>query len=211
MSSLAKASDLADSLLNLVRQRDPATAEHMEAVGNLSRRLALQLGHRSEVVATVEIAGRLHDVGKIAVPLSILMKPTSLTAEEWVEMRQHPEYGSSMLKCFPPLLPFAEIVRMHHERIDGTGYPDRVIGSAIPIEARIISVTDAFHAITVSRPYLRAQSPSLAMTELMKNAGTQFDADCVEAFISMLGGRLGSYRSTLSFDLVDAEDHRSTA
>jgi HD-GYP domain-containing protein (c-di-GMP phosphodiesterase class II) len=173
----------------MVSHRDPLTALHLDAVGALSRRLAEHLGYEETFVERVELAARVHDVGKHTIPLSILSKPASLDAEEWVEMRRHPDYGAHILECFAPLGSLVDIVRFHHERIDGKGYPERRFGAEIPIESRIIAVADAFHAMTVARPYVAARSPGTALAELIRFAGTQFDAECVEAFVSSFGAR----------------------
>jgi HD-GYP domain-containing protein (c-di-GMP phosphodiesterase class II) len=189
LSDSLTANELAESLVGLMRQRDPQTAEHLDAVGNLSRRLAEELGYTGEQLDLITLAGRLHDIGKHTIPIDILLKPGALTAEEWVEMRLHPSYGASIISCFPPLIPVVEIVRMHHERPDGHGYPDGLHQSEIPMEARIVAVVDAFHAMTVTRPYSRAHSPTYAISELIAAAGAQFDPDCVEAFVTMMGAR----------------------
>jgi HD-GYP domain-containing protein (c-di-GMP phosphodiesterase class II) len=186
---MTSARELVDGLVRMVGHRDPHTGFHLDAVGALSRRLAEQLGYDEAFVERVELAGRLHDVGKHTVPLGILLKPAPLDAEEWSEIRRHPEYGATIVACFPPLQPLVEIVRLHHERVDGNGYPQRRIGSEIPIESRIIAVADAFHAMTVVRPYAAARTPGSALGELIRCADTQFDGECVEAFIATFGGR----------------------
>jgi len=198
---------LVDGLVLMVAHRDRDTGQHLDAVGELAGRLAMHLGLGPIVAERTKLAGRLHDVGKHTVALEILRKPSALSDEEWAEMRMHPEYGAGILKGFASLLPLVEIVRYHHERIDGRGYPDGLYGPEIPIEARIIAVADAFHAMTVTRPYMAAKSPGFAISELVRCAGTQFDAECVEGFVSMLGMRPNTSRGL--FD--DIFDERSTA
>ncbi len=189
---------LVDGLVHMVAHRDTDTGLHLDAVGELAGRLALHLGLGAEIAERVTLAGRLHDVGKHTVSLDILRKPAALSDDEWIEMRMHPAYGAGILKGFAPLLPFVEIVRLHHERVDGRGYPDGRMGNEIPVESRIIAVVDAFHAMTVTRPYTPAKSPGYAIGELIRCAGTQFDVEFVEGFLSMLGMRGG----------ISAHEHR---
>jgi len=181
--------EVVDGLVQLVRLYDEPTGAHLDAVGALARKLAVHLGHDESTVERVELAARLHDVGKHSVPLHILHKPSSLTASEWEHMRRHPEYGATIARCFAPLEELVDIVRLHHERIDGRGYPEGRVGSEIPVEARIIAVVDAFHAMTVTRPYMQARSPRFALQEFLRCAGTQFEGEFVAAFIAMLGAR----------------------
>ncbi len=133
-------------------------------------------------------AAYLHDVGKVKVPDEILNKAEPLTEEEWEEMHRHPEYGAEMLNEKEFLRAAARIVRAHHERYDGRGYPDGLEGEEIPIEARIIAVVDTYDAITSERPYQPALGKKKALEELRNGAGSQFDARVAEAFIAMVGG-----------------------
>ncbi len=180
---------LVDGLVRMVRQRDPVTAAHLDAVGLLTGRLAEHLGLDQQNVERIALAARLHDIGKQTIALSILNKPAALDEEEWREVRLHPHFGATIVAGFPQLDHYANIVRAHHERIDGRGYPDGLAGDEIPYEARIIAVTDAFHAMTVSRPYTRLRTPSDALAELLHCSGDQFDPEYVEAFCSMMGYR----------------------
>jgi HD-GYP domain-containing protein (c-di-GMP phosphodiesterase class II) len=186
---------LVDGLVNLMRQRDPLTAAHLDAVGLLARRLAIGLDLEPVTVARVTIAARLHDIGKHSISLAILNKPDVLDAAEWAHIRRHPDLGSDIVAGFPQLEKYRGIVRSHHERVDGRGYPDGLVGNEIPFEARLIAVVDAFHAMTVSRPYSRVRTPALALAELMNCSGTQFEPEFVGAFIKVLGHRSRSLRS----------------
>jgi HD-GYP domain-containing protein (c-di-GMP phosphodiesterase class II) len=130
-----------------------------------------------------ELAGRLHDVGKIVVPEAILTKPGPLTAEELQIMRQHPARGGQLVTLAPEL---AEIVRQHHERFDGTGYPDRLAGTEIRLEARIIALCDAYAAMRADRPYRAALSVEQALEEIRDGRGTQFDPELADIVLELL-------------------------
>ena len=136
----------------------------------------------------------LHDIGKVRVPEAILNKPGSLTEEEWTVMRTHPEVGERILRPIQSLQPILPIVRHHHERWDGTGYPDRLIGRAIPLGALIVAVCDAYRAMTEDRPYRNALTAVDARRELQEGVGTQFDGDCVAALLRVLEHRTASAR-----------------
>jgi putative nucleotidyltransferase with HDIG domain len=146
-------------LVRVVALHDEATATHLRATAALARRIATSMQIAMETVQMIELAGLLHDVGKVGVSRDLLGKPAELSVGEWIEMRRHAEQGSAMLERIPTLADLAPIVRAHHEHIDGTGYPDRLRGEDIPLEARIVSVADAFHALTTDRPYRRAVLP----------------------------------------------------
>jgi HD-GYP domain-containing protein (c-di-GMP phosphodiesterase class II) len=180
---------IVNGLIRMVRQRDPVTAAHLDAVGLLTARLGEFLGLDASNVERIALAARLHDIGKHAISLSILNKPASLSDDEWREVRMHPHFGATIVAGFPHLEKFELIVRSHHERLDGHGYPDGLAGTQIPYEARMIAVTDAFHAMTVSRPYTRVRTPNEALAEIRACSGTQFDAEYVEAFCGMMGYR----------------------
>jgi HD-GYP domain-containing protein (c-di-GMP phosphodiesterase class II) len=186
---------IVDGLVQMVRLRDPITASHLDAVGLLSRRLAIMLDLEPVSVARISTAARLHDIGKQTIALEILNKPGRLDEDEWRQIRQHPDFGAVIVAGFPQLEKYRAIVRGHHERVDGRGYPDGLLGSEVPYEARVIAVVDAFHAMTVSRPYSRVRTPAQALAELMNCSGTQFEPEYVEAFVKMMGYRSRSLRS----------------
>lgn len=195
-SSLADAdASLVDGLVQMVRVRDPITASHLDAVGLLAKRLCQTLELEAVTVNRISAAARLHDIGKIAVRLNILEKPGTLDESEWDEIRRHPDAGATIVAGFPQLEKYRQIVRAHHERVDGRGYPDGLLGSEIPYESRIIAVVDAFHAMTVSRPYSRVRTPAQALAELMNCSGTQFEPEYVEAFVKTMGYRSRGLRS----------------
>jgi HD-GYP domain-containing protein (c-di-GMP phosphodiesterase class II) len=186
---------IVDGLVQMVRVRDPITASHMDAVGLLARRLAIALELEDVTVARIAAAARLHDIGKTTVPMRILDKPGVLDDAEWQAIRLHPHHGATIVAGFPQLEKYRAIIRAHHERVDGRGYPDGLLGVEIPYESRIIAVADAFHAMTVSRPYSRVRTPALALAELMNCSGTQFEPEYVDAFVKMMGYRARSLRS----------------
>jgi HD-GYP domain-containing protein (c-di-GMP phosphodiesterase class II) len=167
--------------------------EHSARVAALAGRLAdrtCPVGGtgvtRDEIVLFYHHLGQYHDIGKYAIPFEILEKPGRLTAEETKVVRIHPELGEQMLsqnEDFEPLLP---AVRHHHERWDGRGYPDGLAGEAIPLEARIISIVDAYDAIISDRPYRKGSSPQKALEEIRRCAGTQFDPSLANHFLSMM-------------------------
>ena len=166
---------------------DEYTGEHSYGVIALSLEIADEIGLPEEDRRLVEFGALLHDVGKIAVPKSIVNKPGPLDDDEWKVMRQHTVAGQRMLdKVGGSMTDVGAIVRASHERWDGGGYPDGIAGEEVPLPARIVSVADTFHAITTTRPYRTAQSPEAAVKELRACAGTQFDPEVVEALVRVL-------------------------
>ena len=156
--------------------------EHTEGVVDLSLAVGRVLGLGAESMRNLEFGALLHDIGKLRVPNEIINKPGKLNDEEWAIIKEHPRYGQEMLDRVGGALSEAgEIVRAHHERWDGAGYPDRLAGDAIPIEARIITACDSFSAMTTNRSYRRAMSDAEAVEELERCSGSQFDPAVVVA------------------------------
>ena len=178
-------------LARSVEEKDEDTEGHCHRLERLAVATGERLNLGADQLITLSYAAYLHDVGKVKVPDEILNKPGSLTDEEWVEMRRHPDYGAEMLAGKDFLQDAARIVRAHHERYDGSGYPDGLAGDAVPIEAQIIAVVDAYDAMVSDRPYRKALSQASALAELRKNAGSQFAPRVVTAFLRVLGGSDG--------------------
>jgi diguanylate cyclase (GGDEF)-like protein len=173
------------ALAEVVDDRDRSGGGHAQAVGRYAGAIALELGLPAESIERIRFGGIVHDVGKIGVPESVLRKPGWLDAEDWHEVRRHPEIGARILSG-AKLTDLSEWVIAHHERPDGTGYPQGTRGPAIPVEARILAVADAYEAMTSHRVYRAALTPEQARTELVRCTGTQFDKRVVEAFLRAL-------------------------
>jgi diguanylate cyclase (GGDEF)-like protein/putative nucleotidyltransferase with HDIG domain len=166
--------------------RDSGTALHSQTVGRYCEQIAVHLGLDEQRTERIRLAGLLHDIGKIGVADEILRKPGGLTDSEWAEMRKHPELGARILTG-ANLDELAVWVLAHHERPDGRGYPSGLSAEEIPLESRILSVADAYEAMTSDRPYRDALPQEVALEELRRGSGTQFDPEIVEAFLTLLG------------------------
>lgn len=174
------------ALANVTDARDTYTADHSEHVAALAVASGRDLRCSDHEVQSIEWAALLHDIGKVAVPDRILRKPGALTEEEWAVVKRHPEVGAQIISPVRRLHPVMRIVRHHHERWDGTGYPDGLRKEAIPLGARILAVADAYIAMTDGRVYRRALSHEEAAAELRRHAGTQFDPQIIGAFCRMI-------------------------
>ena len=172
-------------LAETLDMRDAGTARHSQLVGRYALSIATEMGMEPEAIERMHLAGVLHDIGKIGIPDSILKKPGSLEEHEWEEMRKHPELGARILEG-AHLDDIAGWVVAHHERPDGEGYPSGLFGEQIPIQARILAVVDAYEAMTNDRVYRPAIPELEARAELLRYAGTQFDAKIVETFVKLL-------------------------
>lgn len=172
------------ALASAVDAKDPYTARHSMRVTRLSLILADAVGLSSEDKYVLELAAWMHDVGKIGVPDRILCKPACLTEEEAGVMRSHPGKGGEIVGQIEEMTRVSEVIRHHHERPDGDGYPDGLRGEAIPLASRIILIADAFEAMTSNRSYRTGQGRDRAFDELRRYGGSQFDPDLVEVFIT---------------------------
>jgi response regulator RpfG family c-di-GMP phosphodiesterase/pSer/pThr/pTyr-binding forkhead associated (FHA) protein len=171
-------------LANAIEARDHYTIGHTWRVARFAQAIARRLGWDEDRVGQIEVGGMLHDIGKIGVPDSILTKPGRLDREELELMELHPQIGARMLRDVPSLHHVLPYVLHHHERWDGKGYPDRLVGDAIPIEARLLAVADTLDAMTSNRPYRPGLDPRVVIEELRQEAGRQFDPAVVEALAS---------------------------
>jgi HD-GYP domain-containing protein (c-di-GMP phosphodiesterase class II) len=194
--ALAQAESHEDSLMSVrelldagaagLDSRDGYTARHSEEVLALARVVGEHLGLERAALIELELSALLHDLGKLGVPEAILRKPGPLRGEQREVINRHPAQGAELLKAIPGLEAVATIVRFHHERWDGGGYPDGLRAHRIPLTSRIIAACDAYHAMTSDRPYRGALPPEHAMRELHASAGAQFDPRVVDALLQVL-------------------------
>jgi putative two-component system response regulator len=186
MVEMEDAQGVVAALANAVEAKDSMTEHHCQRLAGLAHLLATAAELDPVTIKGVVFGALLHDVGKIGVSDVILKKPGALTDDEWIEMRRHPIIGEQICRPLASSREFAPIVRHHHERWDGAGYPDRLRGDEIPIGARIVGLVDSFDAIIHDRPYRAALSQEDAVAELGAEAGRQFDPDLVERFTTIV-------------------------
>ena len=182
------AQEVKRALLSALAQRDPGLSDHVSDVAELADQVARVMGCPPNLVERVRIAAELHDIGKMAIPETILDKRGPLSDGEWALMYQHTVAGERIIAASPALADVAPLVRSSHERWDGSGYPDGLAGDDIPEGARIVSVCDSYHAMTSDRSYRKAMSEEVALSELRAGSGTQFAPDAVEAFLRVHAG-----------------------
>jgi len=180
------------------------TFQHSKRVAAYSRRLGERTGLPRDELERLELGALLHDIGKIGIPRNVLLKPGPLSDEEWDVMRTHPAIGHRMMARFPELHREADIVRAHHERWDGAGYPAGLKGEEIPMFARLFSIVDAYDALTSDRPYRSAQGVAAAKKAIAEASGSQFDPQLVEAFLTIPEVQLETIRERYP-DLVGDE------
>jgi HD-GYP domain-containing protein (c-di-GMP phosphodiesterase class II) len=174
------------SLAQVVEAKDPTTRGHLDRTAHYGLALARRIDPALAARPEVGYGFFLHDIGKVGVPESILCKPGPLTELEWIVMRSHPQIGARIVEPIPAMSEAVEIVRSHHERWDGSGYPRRLAGEDIPLGARIFAIADSFDAMTSDRPYRRALSTDEVIEEIVAGAGSQFDPSCVEVFVDLV-------------------------
>ena len=178
--------EMVTSLAGAIDAKDPYTKGHSTSVSRYSEALARAVHLPEAEVERIKIGAMLHDIGKIGIPENVLKKPGKLNDEEWQIMKQHPTIGAEkVLAPNEALREFIPIVKHHHERLDGSGYPDNLKGEDIPLEARIVSVADAYHALVSDRPYRKGMPIEKACAILQEGAGVQWDSDLVRAFIAI--------------------------
>jgi HD-GYP domain-containing protein (c-di-GMP phosphodiesterase class II) len=179
------------SILQAIAAKDGSVGGHSGEVADLAVAVGRRLGLTGSALTELQVAGALHDLGKLAVPQEILDKPGPLTPAEWEIVRRHPAAGEEIVRAIPPLAHLGPLLRAMHEHWDGGGYPDGLQGEEIPLPARIVMACDAYEAITSERPYDHARPPGAAAEELRLGAGSQFDPAVVTAFLQILRERGG--------------------
>jgi putative nucleotidyltransferase with HDIG domain len=184
----------ATALVATLDARDRYTAGHSTAVATYARDIATRLGLSPEKAHMAHLCGLVHDIGKVGLPPGLLEKPGPLTLEERRLMEKHPVIGERILAKVDDYEEIARIVRHHHERVDGNGYPDRLADEEIPLVSRVIAVADAYDAMTSDRPYRDAMPSHVARLRIAQAVGTQFDTTVVAAFEAILAGASESYR-----------------
>jgi putative nucleotidyltransferase with HDIG domain len=192
----------ATALVAALDARDQYTAGHSAAVAVYARDIAARLGLSDEAQQVAHLCGLVHDIGKVGLPAGLLEKPGALTLEERRRMEEHSAIGERILAKVDDYTEIAWIVRHHHERVDGNGYPDRLVGGDIPIISRIIAVADAYNAMTSGRPYRDAMPSRVARFRLAQAAGTQFDTTVVAAFEAILASACETYLSGVRSDFT---------
>jgi putative nucleotidyltransferase with HDIG domain len=183
-----------------VEAKDPYTAGHSRRVQEIALAIGRQLGLDQARLEALRLAGLFHDIGKLAVPDAILTKPARLSTDEFALIQQHSEAGARIVGKLGRLRDIVPIIRHHHERWDGGGYPDRLAADSIPLEAAIVGLADAWDAMTTDRPYHRALTVQEALAEVRSGRGAQFAPEVVDAFLATL------MRGTLELDRGDVRD-----
>jgi putative nucleotidyltransferase with HDIG domain len=194
---------LAVAMVVLLDSKDEYTADHSAAVAMYCRDMALASGMSENEAEEIHLAGLLHDLGKVGTPDAILRKDSTLDDDEWVYIRQHPEKGAEVLSHLAAYQNVADIVRYHHERLDGTGYPLGLRSESIPDASKMLAVADTYHAMTSDRPYRRALSSFEALKELRSMAGVALDARYVEVLAGILRDKDLAYRDGSVTDFMD--------
>ena len=179
-------SEIATSLAGAIDAKDPYTKGHSTSVSKFSEALARAINLPEGEVERIKLGALLHDVGKIGIPESVLKKEGPLSDDEWCIMKQHPVIGAEkVLMPNPSLRDLIPIVKYHHERIDGKGYPEGLKNGDIPLAAKIVAIADTYHALISDRPYRRGMNIEKAISILEEGAGTQWDGDLVRTFIQI--------------------------
>ena len=198
----------ATALVATLDARDRYTAGHSAAVAIYARDIAARMGLSENEQLLAHLCGLVHDIGKVGLPPGLLEKPGPLTLEERRLMEQHPVIGERILAKVEDYAEIASIVRHHHERVDGGGYPDGLVGKAIPLLSRIIAVADAYNAMTSHRPYRDAMPSQVARIRMAQAVESQFDTDVVAAFEAVLAGATNEYRAGSHGEFAFAQQER---
>jgi putative two-component system response regulator len=186
ITSLERATQIVAALANAVEAKDVDLVHHCRWLAHHAARVGIQVGLRGEELEAVAYGALLHDVGKIGVPEHLLRKEGPLSDDEWTLMRRHPEIGERICRPLRASVGFAPIIRHHHERFNGTGYPDGLKGEQIPLGARIVAIADAYEAMVHGRPYQPSQPHERVAAELRRLSGAQFDPELVPVFLDEL-------------------------
>lgn len=199
------------AILHALDCKDHYTYGHSMRVTYYSLVLGKEIGFNEEELYELEMAALFHDIGKIAIPDSVLLKPTRLNEDEFLVMKTHPEKSSEILEGFKPFEKVAKYARHHHERFDGRGYPEGLKGEEIPLCSRIILITDTFDAMTSSRPYRKGLDFEVAYEELTEFAGSQFDPNLVEAFCRAMRKEEAKQEKTFTLNIIDGTFTKNAA
>ncbi|HLX33998.1 MAG TPA: HD domain-containing phosphohydrolase [Candidatus Limnocylindrales bacterium] len=186
MAEIDGAHGVIAALANAVEAKDAITEQHCQRLASLAHRLGTAVELEPAALRALTFGAMLHDIGKIGVRDEILTKPGPLTREEWADMRMHPLIGERICEPLALSRAFGPIIRNHHEHWDGGGYPDGLRGDRIPVGARIVGVVDAYDAMVHARPYRPARDPEVALAELRRGAGRQFDPGLVPVFVQLI-------------------------
>jgi len=177
------------SIKVIMFEKSQETEEHAERMVQLSKSIGIAMSLTDDQLNELELLATLHDIGKMSIPAAILSKTGKLSDEEWVEMKKHPEVGFRIAQATSELVPIAKYILCHHERWDGKGYPQGLIGEKIPLLSRIVAIADSFDAMTNDRAYRVAMTKEEAIEEIRRNSGTQFDPEVTRVFIEKVLGQ----------------------
>jgi len=183
--------DTIKALAHTIEQRDPYSAGHQLNVANIAEQIAAEMGLSAEDINGVYMAAIIHDIGQVYVPTDILGRPTTLSPEEFEIIKSHPTVGHEIMKDISLPWPVDEVIFQHHERLDGSGYPQGLAGDEICMAARIVAVADVLEAITAYRPYRQAHSLAYAIEHLTKNSGVLYDKNVVKACLLLVKSKKG--------------------
>ncbi len=195
-----------DALVTAIDNKDHYTRHHSEEVTYLSLLVARELDYSEQELEAVRISGLLHDVGKIAVPDDVLRHPGKLNREQWEIMQQHPVFGALIVKDVPHLDAVGDGIKYHHEKWDGSGYPENLVGEKIPVMGRLLAMGDCYSALTTDRPYRKGWTPEAALEEIARCAGTHFDPHLCAIFLRVMERELKLSGDTSDYSLRIADD-----
>jgi HD-GYP domain-containing protein (c-di-GMP phosphodiesterase class II) len=181
-------------LVAAIEMRDPYTAGHQQRSANVACAIAQEMGLTQDVIEGINIASTIHDIGNLSIPVEILTKPSKLTGKQYSRVKEHARAGFEMFKDVELPWPLAEIIYQHHERMDGSGYPRKLKGNKILMEARILAVADVVDAMSTQRPYRESLGLDAALEEIEKNRGTLYDKTVSDACLRLFRGK--GYRLT---------------